>query len=57
MLYTFKDPLGHEHLVDMDDKRFRIRPYQQILSSCTGALFTSVMSKFTFKLHLAKRRD
>ncbi|XP_058060638.1 probable mitochondrial glutathione transporter SLC25A40 isoform X2 [Anopheles bellator] len=27
---------------DMDDSRFRIRPYQQILSSCSGALVTSL---------------
>lgn len=31
---------------DMDDRRFRIRPYQQILSSCSGALVTSLFSKF-----------
>lgn len=30
---------------DMDDKRFRIKPHQQIMSSCTGALITSLMSK------------
>ncbi|XP_055303777.1 probable mitochondrial glutathione transporter SLC25A40 [Sitodiplosis mosellana] len=43
MLYTFKDTLGREYSVDMDDKRFRIKPYQQMLSSCTGALLTSIL--------------
>lgn len=33
-------------VLDMDDIRFRIKPHQQILSSCTGALLTSVMSKY-----------
>ncbi|KYN00884.1 Solute carrier family 25 member 40 [Cyphomyrmex costatus] len=28
--------------VDLDDPRFRIRPYQQIVASCTGAFITSV---------------
>lgn len=45
MLYTFKDRLGREYAVDMDDKRFRIRPFQQMLSSCTGALLTSILSE------------
>ncbi|XP_031628360.1 solute carrier family 25 member 40-like isoform X2 [Contarinia nasturtii] len=43
MIYTFKDSRGHEYAVDMDDKRFRIKPYQQMLSSCTGALLTSIL--------------
>ncbi|XP_072757463.1 mitochondrial glutathione transporter SLC25A40 [Anoplolepis gracilipes] len=29
--------------VDLDDPRFRIRPYQQIIASCTGAFITSVI--------------
>ncbi|XP_011064747.1 PREDICTED: solute carrier family 25 member 40-like [Acromyrmex echinatior] len=28
--------------VDLDDPRFRIKPYQQIVASCTGAFITSV---------------
>ncbi|CAL1675953.1 unnamed protein product [Lasius platythorax] len=28
--------------VDLDDPRFRIRPYQQVIASCTGAFITSV---------------
>lgn len=31
---------------DIDDARFRIKPYQQIVSSCTGAFVTSMSSKF-----------
>lgn len=30
---------------DADDARFRIRPYQQIAASCTGALCTSLTSE------------
>lgn len=30
---------------DMDDPRFRIRPYQQIAASLTGASITSLFSK------------
>lgn len=33
---------------DMDDPRFRIRPYQQVVSSCTGALITSLTSRHNF---------
>ncbi|XP_033332635.2 mitochondrial glutathione transporter SLC25A40 isoform X1 [Megalopta genalis] len=29
--------------VDLDDPKFRIRPYQQIVASCTGACITSVI--------------
>uniref|UniRef100_A0A182MLZ8 Solute carrier family 25 member 40 n=1 Tax=Anopheles culicifacies TaxID=139723 RepID=A0A182MLZ8_9DIPT len=42
-------PLGE----DMDDSRFRIRPYQQILSSCSGALVTSL---FMTPLDVVKTR-
>ncbi|XP_011883525.1 PREDICTED: solute carrier family 25 member 40-like isoform X2 [Vollenhovia emeryi] len=28
--------------VDLDDPRFRIKPYQQIAASCTGAVITSI---------------
>lgn len=38
---------------DMDDSRFRIRPYQQMLSSCTGALLTSL---FMTPLDVVKTR-
>ncbi|XP_052903360.1 probable mitochondrial glutathione transporter SLC25A40 isoform X1 [Anopheles moucheti] len=38
---------------DMDDSRFRIRPYQQILSSCSGALVTSL---FMTPLDVVKTR-
>lgn len=39
--------------VDMDDSRFRIRPYQQVLSSCSGALVTSL---FMTPLDVVKTR-
>ncbi|XP_015114422.1 solute carrier family 25 member 40 isoform X1 [Diachasma alloeum] len=29
--------------IDLDDPRYRIRPYQQMIASCTGALITSLM--------------
>ncbi|XP_063989521.1 probable mitochondrial glutathione transporter SLC25A40 isoform X2 [Diachasmimorpha longicaudata] len=29
--------------IDLDDPRYRIKPYQQMLASCTGALITSLM--------------
>lgn len=45
MLYTFKNPAGRECAFDMEDKRFRIKPYQQMLSSCSGALLCSLLSK------------
>ncbi|XP_043603357.1 solute carrier family 25 member 40-like [Bombus pyrosoma] len=28
--------------MDLDDPRFRVRPYQQIIASCTGAFITSI---------------
>lgn len=31
--------------IDLDDPRFRIRPYQQMIASCTGALITSIFGK------------
>lgn len=46
MLYTFTDTNGREYIIDMDDRKFRIKPFQQMLSSCTGALLTSLLSKF-----------
>lgn len=46
MIYTFTDRNGQVHSIDMDDKRFRIRPYQQMLSSCSGALLTSLLSEY-----------
>lgn len=33
---------------NVDDPQFRIQPYQQIFSSCGGALITSLFSKFFF---------
>lgn len=33
--------------MDMDDARYRIKPYQQIASSCSGAIITSLTSKLT----------
>lgn len=39
--------------VDVDDSRFRIRPYQQVLSSCSGALVTSL---FMTPLDVVKTR-
>ncbi|KAF7395324.1 hypothetical protein HZH68_009374 [Vespula germanica] len=39
--------------VNLDDPRFRIRPYQQIIASCTGALITSV---FVTPLDVVKTR-
>lgn len=38
---------------DIDDNRFRIRPYQQVLSSCSGALVTSL---FMTPLDVVKTR-
>ncbi|XP_065091597.1 probable mitochondrial glutathione transporter SLC25A40 [Ochlerotatus camptorhynchus] len=38
---------------NMDDSRFRIRPYQQVLSSCSGALVTSL---FMTPLDVVKTR-
>jgi len=32
--------------IDLDDPRFRIKPYQQIIASCTGAFITSIFGKF-----------
>lgn len=32
--------------IDLDDPRFRIKPYQQIIASSTGAFITSVFGKF-----------
>ena len=34
--------------IDLDDPRFRIKPYQQMLASCTGALVTSIFGKCLF---------
>lgn len=31
--------------IDLDDPRFRIKPYQQMVSSLTGALITSVFGE------------
>lgn len=39
--------------LDVDDSRFRIRPYQQVLSSCSGALVTSL---FMTPLDVVKTR-
>lgn len=36
---------GGVGVYDMDDARFRIRPYQQVVSSCTGAFITSLTSE------------
>lgn len=30
----------------LDDPRFRIRPLQQVVSACTGAMITAIFSKF-----------
>lgn len=38
--------LSLDNLHDIDDARFRIRPYQQIVSSCTGAFITSMTSMY-----------
>lgn len=35
---------------DLDDPRFRIRPYQQIIASCTGAFITSIFGEFVLPL-------
>lgn len=51
MIYTFRDDNGIEYHVDMDDKRFRIKPYQQMLSSCSGALLTSLLSKWLLQFY------
>ncbi|XP_015171711.1 PREDICTED: solute carrier family 25 member 40 isoform X2 [Polistes dominula] len=39
--------------INLDDPRFRIRPYQQIIASCTGALITSI---FVTPLDVVKTR-
>lgn len=31
--------------LDVNDKRFRIKPHQQMMASCTGALLTATMGK------------
>lgn len=38
--------------MDMDDERYRIKPYQQIASSCSGAIITSLTSKRNFFLFI-----
>lgn len=38
--------------IDFDDPRFRIKPYQQILASCTGALITSIFGNVMIQLLL-----
>lgn len=38
--------------IDLDDPKFRIRPYQQIIASCTGALLTSLIGKFVYLIFL-----
>jgi hypothetical protein len=43
--------------VDADDVRFRIKPYQQLVSSVAGALTTSLLSKFNFQGHILKFKD
>lgn len=35
-------------LLENDDPRFRVKPYQQMLSSCTGGVITSLISKNNF---------
>lgn len=30
---------------DLDDPKYRIKPYQQLIASCSGALITSVFGK------------
>lgn len=38
----------HEHPDEelrADDPRFRVKPYQRMAASCTGALATSLISK------------
>lgn len=34
--------------IDLDDPRFRIRPYQQMIAACTGALITSFFGKLVY---------
>lgn len=34
--------------IDLDDPRFRIKPYQQMIASCTGALITSMIGNICF---------
>ncbi|KAG4070535.1 hypothetical protein HA402_001201 [Bradysia odoriphaga] len=36
------DKSGNNSNMDMDDARYRIKPYQQIASSCSGAIITSL---------------
>ncbi|XP_031829725.1 mitochondrial glutathione transporter SLC25A40 isoform X1 [Nomia melanderi] len=42
---SFMETDFHETIpsdLDLDDPRFRIKPYQQVIASCTGAFITSV---------------
>lgn len=32
--------------IDFDDPKYRIKPYQQMIASCTGALVTSVFGNY-----------
>lgn len=45
----------HQNNPDLDDPRFRIHPSQQVISSCSGALVTSLFSKLTWWLHKINR--
>ena len=40
--------------LDVNDKRFRIKPHQQMMASCTGALLTATMGKI--QAHVCKER-
>lgn len=40
---------------DIDDPKYRIKPYQQMIASCTGALFTSVIGNFLLNDYYAYR--
>lgn len=37
---------GTEDYIDWDDPKYRSTPGQQVLSSCTGALITSLLGKY-----------
>lgn len=37
--------------VDIHDPRFRIRPVQQMTAACSGAMLTSLFSKFSYIFH------
>lgn len=38
--------MGEKRKIDYDDPKYRTTPFQQMASSCTGAIITSVFGSF-----------